>query len=56
LRDEGKCYFVEREACAAEEETTPEPTDDKVEVFEDFFIVGFWMPLHTALADILLKF
>jgi hypothetical protein len=40
----------------AGEETTPKPMDDEVVIFEDFFIVVLRMPLHSALADILLKF
>jgi hypothetical protein len=51
-----KGYFVEGEACVAREETTLEPQDYEVVVFEDFFIAGLQMPPHPALADILLKF
>jgi hypothetical protein len=34
----------------------PEPKDDEAMVYEDFFVVGLCMPLHLALADILLHF
>jgi hypothetical protein len=36
--------------------TLLEPDDDKVVVYEDFFVAGLCMPLHLALADILLHF
>jgi hypothetical protein len=51
-----KGYFVEGEARAAGEETTPELQEDEAIVFEDFFIAGLRMPPLPALADILLKF
>jgi hypothetical protein len=34
----------------------PEPNGDEAVVYEDFFIAGLRMPLHPALADILLHF
>jgi hypothetical protein len=36
-----KGYFAEGEACAAREDTTPEPGDDEAVIFEDFFSHGF---------------
>jgi hypothetical protein len=51
-----KGYFVEGEARASGEETTPEPNKDNVVVFEDFFVAGLCMPPRYVLADILLKF
>jgi hypothetical protein len=35
-------------------ETVPEPDNDEAMVYEDFFVAGLCMPLHLALADILL--
>jgi hypothetical protein len=37
-------------------ETVLEPNDDEVVVYEDFFFAGLHMPMHSALAGILLKF
>jgi hypothetical protein len=51
-----KGYFVEGDARAPREETTLELADDETVVFEDFFVAGIRMPLHPALANILLKF
>jgi hypothetical protein len=51
-----KGYFMDGEARAPVEETIPEPNDDEAIVFEDFFMAGLRMPLHSALADILLRF
>jgi hypothetical protein len=34
----------------------PESGDDEAVVYEDFSVVGLWMPLHPALANILLHF
>jgi hypothetical protein len=51
-----KGYFVEGEARAPGEETTPEPNDDEVVIFEDFFVAGLRMPPHSVLVNILLKF
>jgi hypothetical protein len=50
-----KGYFVEGEARATGEETMPEPQEDQVVVYEDFFIAGLRMPPHHTLADIMLK-
>jgi hypothetical protein len=36
--------------------TVPEPNDDEAMVYEDIFVTGLCMPLHPALADILLHF
>jgi hypothetical protein len=44
------------EARAPRAETVPEPHDDEIVVFKDFFVAGLCMPLHSALADILLHF
>jgi hypothetical protein len=38
------------------EETMPEPRDDDVVLFEEFFTAGLRMPLHPVLAAILLKY
>jgi hypothetical protein len=43
-----KGYFLEGEARAAGAKTVPEPNT--------FFVAGLCMPLHPALADILLHF
>jgi hypothetical protein len=51
-----KGYFVEGEARAPGEETTLEPNDDEVVIFEDFFVAGLRMPPHSVLVNILLKF
>jgi hypothetical protein len=51
-----KGYFVDGEARAPRVEMIPEPDDDEAVVFEEFFVTGLRMPLHSALADILLKF
>jgi hypothetical protein len=51
-----KGYFVNDEARAPLSEAVPEPEDDEAVVYEDFFAAGVRMPLHPALADILLKF
>jgi hypothetical protein len=37
-------------------ETVPEPADDEVVVFEEFFAAGLRMPPHPALTEILLKY
>jgi hypothetical protein len=49
-----KGYFVEGEARAPRVEAVLEPNNDKAIVYEDLFITGVRMPLHPALADILL--
>jgi hypothetical protein len=36
--------------------TVPEPNGDEAIVYKDFFIASLCMPLHPALADILLDF
>jgi hypothetical protein len=51
-----KGYFAKGEACAPGAKTVPNPNNDEAIVFEDFFIAGLRMPLHPALADILIKF
>jgi hypothetical protein len=51
-----KGYFLEGRARALGMKTLLEPDDDKVVVYEDFFVAGLCMPLHLALADILLHF
>jgi hypothetical protein len=49
-------YFVKDEARASGAETMPEPRVVKAMVFIDLFVAGLRMPLHLALADILLHF
>jgi hypothetical protein len=49
-----KGYFVDGEARAPGAETIPELDDDKVIVFEEFFVASLHMAPHSALADILL--
>jgi hypothetical protein len=51
-----KGYFAEGEARAVGEEMTPETQEDDAVIFEYFFVAGLRMPLHPALADILIKF
>jgi hypothetical protein len=51
-----KGYFAHGEARALGEETTLEPSHDEVVIFEDFFVTSLQLPLHSKLADILLKF
>jgi hypothetical protein len=51
-----KCYFPKDGARAPRAETVPEPDNDEAMVYEDFFITDLRMPLHPALADILLYF
>jgi hypothetical protein len=51
-----KGYFADGKACALRAETVLEPESEEAIVYEDFFLVGLRMPLHLALADILLKF
>jgi hypothetical protein len=53
---EEKGYFQEDEARALGAETVLEPNGDEAMVYEDFFIAGLRMPLHPALANILLHF
>jgi hypothetical protein len=48
-------YFVEGEAQSDWAETVPEPNNDKAISYEDFFIAGLRMPLHTTLGGILLQ-
>jgi hypothetical protein len=38
------------------EEVIPEPADDEVVVFEEFFVAGLRIPPQPVLTDILLKF
>jgi hypothetical protein len=49
-------YFAEGDACAPREETVPKPVDDEVIVFKEVFVVGLWLPPHSTLTEILLKF
>jgi hypothetical protein len=51
-----KGYFAEGETRAPGAETVPEPNSDEAVMYEEFFVAGLCMPLHRALADILLKF
>jgi hypothetical protein len=51
-----KGYFPKGGAHAPGAETVPEPDNDEVIVYEDFFIAGLRMPPHPAQADILLQF
>jgi hypothetical protein len=53
---EEKGYFLEDEARAPGVKTLPKPNNNKVVVYEDFFIAGLCMPPHPALANILLHF
>jgi hypothetical protein len=53
---EERGYFTKDEAHASRAKTVPEPRDDEVVVFEYFFVAGLCMPLHPAMADILLCF
>jgi hypothetical protein len=49
-------YFADSDAGAPREETIPEPSDDKVMVFDEFFTIGLRMPPHPSLTENLLKF
>jgi hypothetical protein len=49
-------YFTDGMARVPREETIPEPSANKVVVFEEFFTAGLRMPPHPVLSDILLKF
>jgi hypothetical protein len=51
-----KGYCLDGEARVPKEQMIPEPNDDEAIIFEDFFVAGFCMPLHSALVDILLRF
>jgi hypothetical protein len=51
-----KGYFADGKTWVLRVETVLEPNDDEVVVYEDFFFAGLHMPLHSALAGILLKF
>jgi hypothetical protein len=51
-----KGYFAESEARAPGAEAVPEPNNDDVVVYEDFFDTGLCMSPHPALAEILLHF
>jgi hypothetical protein len=53
---EEKGYFLLGEARAPGAKTMPEPNGGEAIVYEDFFIASLCMPLHLALADILLHF
>jgi hypothetical protein len=49
-----KGYFVDGEAHTPRAEAVPD--SDEAGMYEGFFVAGLHMPLHLALADILLKF
>jgi hypothetical protein len=49
-------YFVEGGARAPGQQTVPEPEDDEVIIFKEFFFARLRMPPHLVLVDILLKF
>jgi hypothetical protein len=49
-------YFAEGSAHEPGKEVVPKPADDEAVVFEEFFAVGFRMPPHLALTNILVKF
>jgi hypothetical protein len=49
-------YFVDGGACEPREETVLELGDHEAVVFEEFFVVGLWMPPHHVLVEVLLKF
>jgi hypothetical protein len=51
-----KGYFPEGGERSPGMETVSEPDDDEAMVYEDFFTAGLCMPLHPALANILLHF
>jgi hypothetical protein len=51
-----KGYFSKGRPRAPGAETVPEPDNNEVVVYEDFFVAGLCMTLHLALADILLHF
>jgi hypothetical protein len=51
-----KGYFPDGGAHELVVETMPEPDNNKVVVYEDFFVAGLRLPPHPALADILLHF
>jgi hypothetical protein len=49
-------YFVEGSTCELGEEVVPDPVDDEVIVFEEFFAAGLRMLPQLTLTDILVKF
>jgi hypothetical protein len=49
-------YFVEGSGREPRQEVVPDPADDEVVIFEEFFAVGLRMPPQPALIDILVKF
>jgi hypothetical protein len=49
-------YFAEGDVHELREETVPEPADHEAIVFEEFFVAGLRMPLHSTIMKILLKF
>jgi hypothetical protein len=51
-----KGYFPEDGAHTSRAETMPEPNNDELMVYEDFFATGLHMPPHPALANILEHF
>jgi hypothetical protein len=51
-----KGYFSEGGARESGAKTMPEPDDNEVVVYGDFFITGLRMPPHPALTNILLHF
>jgi hypothetical protein len=51
-----KDYFPKGGAHVPGAKIMLEPNSDEAMVYEDFFVAGFCMPPHPALADILLHF
>jgi hypothetical protein len=51
-----KGYFAEGKARVPTAEAVSEPDPDEAIVYENFFIASLCMPLHPALANILLHF
>jgi hypothetical protein len=49
-------YFAKGSAREPREETVPELNPDEAVVFEEFFVMGLWMPPHPTFTEILLKF
>jgi hypothetical protein len=49
-------YFLKGYARAPDAESVPDPHENEMVVFEDFFAAGLHMPPHSVILDILLKF
>jgi hypothetical protein len=49
-------YFAKGSAREPGEDIAPVPNDDKVVVFEEFFVMGLRMPPYPVLTEILLKY